>query len=185
VRNHLYIVGVRKCGTTSIFDSLAGDPRFAAPRVKEPQFFTQPDAVLVDHASWYEDLWREGAAGIRLDGSTLYYQFPDSYHRILAYSPTAVFLLCLRDPARRFYSAYWHMRSKPGAVESRPLSKVLAAYQTMISLPVEERLAAEEALIQQAIFRGEIDGKYLNDRYLQRHYRAPFSTVMPDPQIFF
>lgn len=182
---HLFIVGVRKCGTTSVFDSLAGDARFAAPRVKEPQFFTQPEGVISEHQRWYNGLWKEDRQGVRLDGSTLYYQFPESYSRVMDLCPDPFFLLCLRDPARRFYSAYWHMRSKPGGVEKRPLGQLLGEYQKITSLPVEARVTSENKMVQRAISRGEIDGGYLNAGYLRKHYRAPFDTNIPDPHIFF
>lgn len=174
----IFITGVRKSGTTTLYDSLTALPVFRPGRVKEPQFFVLPDDTVARHADWYLGLYDDGAGDIPLDGSTLYYQFPESYERIRRHIERPFFLCCLRDPAQRFFSAYWHLRAKPGNVERRSFEEVLASYEKWGG-------EAEDEILAQAVRKKKIDVNYLNQDYLRKHYQAPFDTEVPDPLIFF
>ena len=180
----VFVVGVRKCGTTTLFDSLAAHPDFHAARVKEPQFFAQPDATVTGHLDWYDGLWERDQEGMRLDGSTLYYQFPAAYERIQNHVRRAVFLCCLRDPAKRFFSAYWHLRAKPGGIETRQFDDLLDAYEKQLAGKGSPEMA-EQSILEDALTKGQIKGDYLGGDYLRTHYGAPFTTELPDPLIFF
>lgn len=179
----LFVVGVRKCGTTTVFDFLKNTGAFSPCRIKEPQFFCLDDEVIVHNLNWYAGLFDPGKNNRPLlDGSTLYYQYPASRRRIEAQFADARFVVCLRDPARRMFSAYWHQRAKPGGVERRSFDKVLADLETGAGANLA---AIEQTRLEQAVATGQIAPGYPGRDYHRRHYGAPFDTNGLDPLAFF
>src|SRR3569833_1000748 len=99
----IFIVGVRKCGTTSLFDVLAQHSQISPAKHKEPQFYCMDEGTIKAEAKWYADLFDDKKKWL-LDGSTLYYQYPDSYKQIHENFKDTKFIICLRDPAKRLFS---------------------------------------------------------------------------------
>lgn len=177
----IFIVGVRKCGTTSLFDVLAKHSEIAYPKHKEPQFFCLSKDTVTSGIKWYKNLFRK-KKGIHLDGSTLYYQYPESYDEINHYFRNPKYILCLRDPAKRLYSAYWHMKSKPQNIEKRTLNHIL---QKLQGNSTEEILTKEKSDLVLSAINKQIDINYLNENYHNKDMMAPLKTTGIDPLSFY
>lgn len=179
----LFVIGVRKCGTTTVFDFLKNTGQFRACRIKEPQFFCLPEGVIDLHLDWYAGLFPSAATGQPiLDGSTLYAQEPDFRQRIGRHVDVARFVLCLRDPARRMFSAYWHQRAKPGGVEKRSFEEILDELENARG---NDLFLAEQTTLEAAQSAGKIDDRDLGADYHRRHFGAPFYSEGLDKWMFF
>jgi len=107
---NLFIVGVPKGGTTSLWRYLDRHPAIYMSRVKEPNFFLAPDApVAVPTEEEYRQLFA-GASTERWLGeaSPRYFADPRVPGRIRRAVPEARILITLRDPVERAWSHYWH-----------------------------------------------------------------------------
>lgn len=176
----VFVIGFRKCGTTTVFDFLKNTGLFRACRIKEPQFFCLEPRLVDTQIGWYRQLFASGMQPI-LDGSTLYVQSESAREKILQYVARPKFIVCVRDPARRMYSAYWHQRAKPGGIEKRSFDGVLGG---LASGP-DELWNKENSALKLAAQQGLIDTRDLGNNYHRRHYGAGFDTVGPDPLSFF
>ncbi len=104
----LLILGAQKAGTTTLFDMLDGVGPFRGSTTKEIGFFSK-DAFYQRGMPWY--LGHFGAAGTNGIGfeatpEYLYYDFVAP--RIREQLPQARFVVLLREPAARCFSA-WNM----------------------------------------------------------------------------
>jgi hypothetical protein len=109
---NLFLVGVGKGGTSSLWYSLAQHPDIHMSTLKEPHFFSDARPTLftgVKEESAYLKLFA-GARNERVLGeaSVSYFWDPDSPHRIARACPDAKILVILRHPIERAYSHYWH-----------------------------------------------------------------------------
>ncbi|HNL40363.1 MAG TPA: sulfotransferase domain-containing protein [Saprospiraceae bacterium] len=178
----VFVAGFRKCGTTSVYDFLAQTGMFRVARYKEPQFFCLPDAIVDQHIHWYERLFEGGQQSPILDGSTLYITDAEARSRIRQYVENPRFIICLRDPAKRFFSAYWHQRAKPGGIEQRSFDEILEGLQPAAGNALWQ---AEQKMLDQAARQGRINLRDLSNQYHRRHYGAPFETEGMDTFAFF
>jgi Sulfotransferase domain len=106
---NLFIVGVARGGTTSLWSYLDQHPDVFMAAVKEPYYFSDHyksdpfpkdrDAYLSLFAAGRDARWRGEA-------STAYFWDPSSAARIEQASPSARILISLRNPADRAYSEY-------------------------------------------------------------------------------
>jgi len=119
------IVGMAKCGTTSLCQYLSQHPDIFIPQKKEPRFITSqimrfPMNGPRDHEveSWYvknyEDyveLFREAHQPVIGEASadTLYY-YKDTIPVIKRYFGDPKIIIILRNPVKRAFSAYQHLR---------------------------------------------------------------------------
>jgi len=86
----------------------------------------------------------------------------------------------IRDPVKRAYSAYWHMRGKNDASETRSLEAVMSDLPAGAS--EAELFDAENTALENAAEKGEINRDYLSIDYLRREMgpSAP-DFHAPDP----
>ncbi len=97
---NFFIPGAPKCGTTALSRWLGDHPGvYFSPR-KEPHFFNRDGMPATRTLAEYEALFRgagdrHGAVG---EGSTHYLYSREAVPGILAYSPDARFIVCLRNP---------------------------------------------------------------------------------------
>jgi hypothetical protein len=109
---NLFIVGVPRGGTTSLWWYLGRHPDIFMAEVKEPYYFsdyhkTRP-RFPKDRAA-YLDLFARGRENRwRGEASTAYFWDPPSAVRIQEASPEARIVISLRNPAERAYSEYLH-----------------------------------------------------------------------------
>jgi hypothetical protein len=112
-----FVIGAPKCGTTALSEYLRQHPRVFFSNPKEPRFWcsdleNNPHAerwlVTTDDVNEYLKLFRDAnkdhlAIG---EGSTLYLFSQAAVPRILAFNPSARFIVMVRNPVEMFHS--WH-----------------------------------------------------------------------------
>ena len=134
---NLIVPGAMKAGTTSFAAALEQHPDVFLHPFKEPMYFAQtpqsreklyellsPDGEEYDTVTPHDSISYielgeylagfsagEGAA-YRLDASTMYLQSPDAIALVRGTAPDAKFIVVLRNPYDRAYSAYQYQRSR-------------------------------------------------------------------------
>lgn len=112
---NLFIVGVQKCGTTSMYRHLKQHPQVFFPEMKEPAVFANfpgpEEPVLIEPVRLtieeYQRLyWKASGFEIIGDASPHYLGDREPAERIHEVSPTAKIIIMLRDPVVRAHSAY-------------------------------------------------------------------------------
>lgn len=112
---NLVIAGVAKCGTTSLFHHLAQHEQICPSDVKETDYFAPlrfPDGQLgpIDEYARHFDHWRDERYRMEASPSYCYGGRPVvNAVRDLLGRPRI--LISLRDPVRRFWSAYTFLQS--------------------------------------------------------------------------
>lgn len=115
------IIGVAKCGTTSLYYYLKQHPEIFMSIVKEPNFFTHdmmPKGAsarvrtkVISNPTEYHELFAgvtsEKAIG---EASVSYLAYPQVAERIYQELPKVKLIAILRNPAERAYSAYTYAR---------------------------------------------------------------------------
>lgn len=111
----LFLAGVQKAGTTSLFTRLAQHPALAAPHDKEPHFFDNESLAwpTPDYAPLHA-CYPAVDGRIRFDATPVYSFWAPAMARIHRYNPEARIILILRDPAVRALSQ-WRMARARGA----------------------------------------------------------------------
>ena len=104
---NLFVAGVEKGGTTSLWQHLDAHPEVFMSEVKEPSFFipdrheaAQTEASYLSLFEGREEAWL-GEASVR------YFYDELAPGRIREAAPDGRILIILRDPVDRAYSAYW------------------------------------------------------------------------------
>lgn len=137
------ICGAQRCGTTSLFRTLAQHPDVVTPFLHKGVHFFDTASRYAHGPAWYRGHFplrslanRRAASGhARTGEASPYYVFhPLAGARIADVVPDARLLVLLRDPVERAYSA--HKQETGRGFETEPLERALAME--------EERLAGEE-----------------------------------------
>lgn len=133
---NLFLAGFQKCATTTVALTLKRHPDIFLPNLKEPHFFdeapgTAPDFNMLKlplsdtleslaprsvsryrHIHDYYSLYKKvSPARFRLDASPSYVVNPNAVEMISRAIPNPKFILMLRDPYERAWSAYTYFRS--------------------------------------------------------------------------
>lgn len=104
----LLIIGAQKAGTTTLFDLLTLSPGFCKSKSKEVGYFTK-DVFYLKGESWYCNQFDESASGtLKYEATPEYLYYPYAPQRISKFGQAVKFIVLLRDPASRCYSA-WNM----------------------------------------------------------------------------
>jgi Sulfotransferase domain len=123
---NLFIVGVARGGTTSLWTYLDRHPDIFMSRVKEPYYFSdyyKSTPFPKDRAA-YLNLFAAGRdARWRGEASTAYFWDPSSAVRIKRASPAARIVISLRNPADRAYSE--HLKDVRSGEERRDLESAI------------------------------------------------------------
>lgn len=106
------IIGAMKCGTTSIFHSLAEHPEIAPCKQKEPNFFASEENWLKG-LDWYRSLWEfdPDRHTVAMEGSTHYTRIPGNLNaaqKIAQVDARFKFIYVIRNPIDRIESHYTH-----------------------------------------------------------------------------
>jgi hypothetical protein len=119
----VFIVGVTKCATTSLYNMLMQHPEVFTQHWKEPHFhFSKHKGVnfkgeadndtveqmFITNKSKYERLYDSDM--VTIDGSAMNIEDYRALRDIDACYPEARILICLRNPVDRAFSAYSHMK---------------------------------------------------------------------------
>lgn len=118
----LFILGFTKCATTSMYNQLMQHDQVSKTKRKEPHFhyaqiagndFAGPadndmvSQMFVTDAQQYANLYQPGKLSI--DGSAMSIEDPRVVELINDEFPEARFIIMLRDPTERAFSAYSHL----------------------------------------------------------------------------
>lgn len=134
------IIGVQKCGTTSLYNQLAAHPSVAPALRKEVHFFDE-DENFGKGSAWYRahfslDRYPSPGRGCITGEATPYYIFhPLVAERVFRTVPSSKLIAVLRNPVERAYSQYHH-QVRVGA-ESRSFEEALDYEQTLPPDPRE------------------------------------------------
>jgi hypothetical protein len=117
------IVGVQKCGTTTLYNSLRKHSAIISPidpvektRIKEMDFFYEEEKWNRG-LDWYLSHFA-GKKGVLLDASPNYLKLKVCYERMNQTFPKAKLIICLRNPVDRAYSQYNHYRQDMPATKA-------------------------------------------------------------------
>ncbi|KCV82322.1 sulfotransferase [Actibacterium atlanticum] len=110
---NLFVLGVQKCGTTSLADLLNDHSQVFIPSIKETYFFNV-DANFSKGFDWFSaefyGVQKAQRAKWRGDATPFYLGSKEAIDRIAEYADSdARFIVILRDPVKRAVSAYQHM----------------------------------------------------------------------------
>lgn len=118
----VFILGFTKCATTSLYNQLMQHERVSQTRHKEPHFhyarimgdrFAGPadndtvSQMFITHRQQYNNLYQSGKLAI--DGSAMSIEDPLVLESMYAEFPHARYIIMLRDPVDRAFSAYTHL----------------------------------------------------------------------------
>lgn len=104
----LLILGAQKAGTTTLFDMLDSIPGFCGGNGKEVNFFTK-DVNYQKGAEWYFGQFGDcDRKAIKFEATPEYLYYPDVPQKIASFNKATKFIVLLREPSARCYSA-WNM----------------------------------------------------------------------------
>lgn len=132
-----FLIGVQKAGTSSFYNWLSQHPEINAPKeMKDTHFFSQ-EKYLQKGTGWLESFYRPGISKpVLLNGAVNYIYFPQIPQAIKEYNNNSKFILILRNPVKRAFSAYQYL-SKLG-LEKR-------TFEQAITDEVQNKFDSEEA----------------------------------------
>lgn len=103
----LFVIGVEKCGTTSLYRAMESLPEFNLTKEKESSFFrTQYEKGISHFESLFSDSFQGQA--YNTDITPLYHRFPKVLRRIERFDASKKILIMLRNPVARAFSHYIH-----------------------------------------------------------------------------
>lgn len=182
--NALVLAGVRKSGTTTLFDMLARHSMISPASAKESQYFACDPETVRNNLTWYRKLFHTDTDMTLLDGSTWYFGAPDAPHLINQLMPNARIVLCLRDPAERAYSGYLHMKKQTPSRDKRSFSDIVSelGHHTQRGQSLTE---AENLILNEAAVSGITDADYISENFHKERFSAPFETRLQDRRYSF
>ena len=155
------VLGVQKCGTTTIANWLAQHPEVSFCKQKEPDFFSKNGdwkQMLPEYHQLYASKNEENPKKLWIEASTSYswfLEFPEVADRLFEYNPNLKFIYVVREPISRIVSHYKHnflkgYTRKPfsEAVSEAPEFLAHSSYETQIR-PFLRRFKRENFLFLQ------------------------------------
>jgi len=163
------IVGVQKGGTTSLFEYLSVHPNILPPFRKEIKYF---DFNYHFGQGWYRanfPLRRKLALKNALTGeaSPNYIFHPLGLERIASALPGIKVIAILRNPVKRAFSHYHHMRE-----------------QGKETLSFEQAIEAEEGRLHGEAGRIAADNRHPSDEYFNHSYLARGRYIEQVPRLY-
>ena len=108
-----FIIGAPKCGTTALYNYLAGHPGIFMGYPKEPNYYCE-DLVSIRRTptlEQYEKVFAGAQTGVLRGEASPWYLYSKSAVRlILADNPAAKFIVCLRNPVDMFLSYQYQLQ---------------------------------------------------------------------------
>ncbi|MDX1774896.1 sulfotransferase domain-containing protein [Oceanihabitans sediminis] len=101
------IIGVQKGGTTSLHKYLLQHPNILGPKEKELHFFDscKRESIMEYHKNFPFKLISNK---VTFESTPRYLYYPNTAEKLLKYNSDLKFIIVLRDPVKRAYSA-WNM----------------------------------------------------------------------------
>ncbi|MEP7141323.1 MAG: sulfotransferase [Ferruginibacter sp.] len=102
-----FLIGVQKAGTSSFYNWISQHPEIEGPKeMKDTHYFTL-NKYFEKGNNWLESFYgNKNGATVRLQGAVNYIFLEEAPEKILAYNAESKFIVVLRDPARRAFSAF-------------------------------------------------------------------------------
>lgn len=110
-RPSFMIIGAQKAGTTALYKILNQHPQVIAPQEKEIHYFDEFKLRYKDHWQYHTRFplpYRLMPNKVTFEASPSYLYHPECPRRIYDYSPEMLFIVILREPVARAFSA-WQM----------------------------------------------------------------------------
>jgi|3_EtaG_2_1085321.scaffolds.fasta_scaffold00041_19 sulfotransferase family protein len=111
---NLFIIGAQKSGTTTLYDNLVQHSVIFGGTIKEKNFFSHK-YLYVKGTAWYYTLFQTKKIFFRwfsnnyyMDASPSYLSSKEVAQKLYAYNPIAKFIIMMRNPIDRAFSA-WNM----------------------------------------------------------------------------
>lgn len=155
IDSFLLIIGAMKCGTTTLFEHLAGHPQIAESRHKEPRFFAG-SLNWWRGTDWYEKLWdyEPSRHKYAMEASTHYTKIPEfsnAARRIAKLDRDFRFIYLVRNPVERIESHLTHGLARGWLSERRHISQhwdalALSKYGRQIR-EYEKRFDSDQILV--------------------------------------
>lgn len=121
------IIGVQKAGTTTLYDILNSNQNFCGSLDKETGFFTN-DIFYNQGQAWYSKQFKQcNAKAIKFEATPFYLYQANTAKRIHSFKPDMKFIVVLREPASRCYSA-WNMFRRFNATSATQIYKEFVQY---------------------------------------------------------
>lgn len=129
----VFILGAQKSGTTSIFNYLIQHPQVFGGVSKEIGFFSD-EMKYSKGVRWYHSHFVGKNDGLTIDATPEYLYSSSCPERIARYDFNSKFIIILRDPVKRAYSA-WNMYRQFGSDNNIYNKKFLSKlYKSNLSL---------------------------------------------------
>src|ERR687891_1137511 len=155
---NFFIVGARKCGTTSLYFYLKKIPGVYMSPIKE-LFYFAPNAVQTDAFDVIRDkkeylrVFNKANGHIAIGEATPGYLWdPDAPKLIHQTVPHARIIMILRDPIERAYSQYL-MYVKYGGIKSSFYDELMRDYKNQEKLYVKSQLYVEMGMYYEQVKR--------------------------------
>lgn len=103
---NVFLIGVAKCGTTSLHDTLCKAPGVAGTVPKESRLLENPS---YDPQGLLSSVDNSGDFDTIVESSPSSCMHPVALHNLSKYHPGAPVILLVRDPVRRAFSDWWMM----------------------------------------------------------------------------
>lgn len=105
---NLMIIGTQKAGTTSLFNYLKQHPDLYFSRVKELTYFV--DNNCYERGEKYFNSFFSGHKNEKVIATSYVHMLPCDYcpERVKNYNPDTKFIIMVRDPIERAYSAFYY-----------------------------------------------------------------------------
>ena len=127
----LFILGSQKCGTSALYDYLVSSENFQRGMTKEPGFFHR-DIFLGATLKDYYSKFRGSAEKIYIDATPENIYSVNALTQISTHFPEAKYIVMLRNPVDRAYSAWNHYRdlfeNRRYLIEITPINRLEGNY---------------------------------------------------------
>jgi hypothetical protein len=132
----IFVSGVQKGGTTSLFAYFCEHPSLSPPSEKELHFFDEEtvDWSLPDYSALDTFFPPDDGDRLRFDITPIYGFWPPSIGRIYAYNPSAKLIFLFRDPVDRAWSQ-WCMEYGRGDERLPFADAIRAGRNRIINMP--------------------------------------------------
>ena len=142
----MFLVGVPKGGTTTMFEILKHHPSVATGKPKEHRYWDtrKPDAPAINvenYARWLPKS-RPGDCQLTGDYSPHYFGHVEAPGLLAQHLPNAKVVVLLRDPVKRIISAYEMLRSEQEKIQHR-------AKKSKAALPIGQGMRAAWSTLQE------------------------------------
>lgn len=106
----IFLIGAQKAGSTTLYSWLSQHPELDAPEsIKDFHFFNS-DEYFRKGYQWLESLYNKSNTKIKINGAVNYIFRPELPKKIFEYNDKSKFIVVLRDPVKRAFSAYQYFK---------------------------------------------------------------------------